>query len=270
MNRAVQGLYAPGSTFKLVTAAAALEEGFLTPETQILDTGRYTYYKSPSPSAGSTGRRARPMAWRRCPRPLPTPATSSFYDAGRRVGIDMLGQYAGPGPGEKTGIELAGEQAGVVAGPEYTASVGGTWYEGSVLSAAIGQENNRFTPLQLAHMVATLVGVGTSGRSTCSRRWPGRPPGKRYAWARSTCPPAMWRPSRRDAGGDPVRLPGRGLPVPPGPGGGQDRVGPSGSGRRPPTRCWCALPPTRTRRSPWPWWWSRAGPAPPWAPWPPR
>ena len=61
---------------------------------------------------------------------------------------------------EKTGIELAGEQAGVVAGPEYTASVGGTWYEGSVLSAAIGQENNRFTPLQLAHMVATLVGGG--------------------------------------------------------------------------------------------------------------
>ena len=77
------------------------------------------------------------------------------------MGIATLGQYARLlGLGEKTGIELAGEQAGVVAGPEYTASVGGTWYEGSVLSAAIGQENNRFTPLQLAHMTATLVGDG--------------------------------------------------------------------------------------------------------------
>ena len=77
------------------------------------------------------------------------------------MGIETLDQYARAlGLGVKTGIELAGEQAGVVAGPAYTQSIGGTWYEGSVLSAAIGQENNRFTPLQLAHMTATLVGGG--------------------------------------------------------------------------------------------------------------
>ncbi|MFR6057694.1 MAG: penicillin-binding transpeptidase domain-containing protein [Evtepia gabavorous] len=160
MNRAVQGLYAPGSTFKLVTAAAALEEGFLTPETQILDTGRYTYYKSPQPQCWLYRQEGKTHGLETVSRSLPTPATSSLRH-GWRVGIDMLGQYARAlGLGEKTGIELAGEQAGVVAGPEYTASVGGTWYEGSVLSAAIGQENNRFTPLQLAHMVATLVGGG--------------------------------------------------------------------------------------------------------------
>ena len=161
MNRAVQGLYAPGSTFKLVTAAAALEEGFLTPETQILDTGRYTYYQSPQPQCWLYRQEGKTHGLETVSEAIADSCNIFFYDAGRRVGIDMLGQYARAlGLGEKTGIELAGEQAGVVAGPEYTASVGGTWYEGSVLSAAIGQENNRFTPLQLAHMVATLVGGG--------------------------------------------------------------------------------------------------------------
>ena len=161
MNRAVQGLYAPGSTFKLGTAAAALEEGFLPPETQILDTGRYTYYKSPQPQCWLYRQEGKTHGLETVSEAIADSCNIFFYDAGRRVGIDMLGQYARAlGLGEKTGIELAGEQAGVVAGPEYTASVGGTWYEGSVLSAAIGQENNRFTPLQLAHMVATLVGGG--------------------------------------------------------------------------------------------------------------
>lgn len=162
INRAVQGLYAPGSTFKLVTAAAALQEGFLTPETQILDTGRYTYYKSPQPQCWLYRQEGKTHGLETVSEAITDSCNVFFYDAGRRVGIETLGQYAHAlGLGEKTGIELAGEQAGVVAGPDYTASIGGQWYEGSVLSAAIGQENNRFTPLQLAHMVATLVGGGT-------------------------------------------------------------------------------------------------------------
>ncbi|MDY3992757.1 MAG: penicillin-binding transpeptidase domain-containing protein [Evtepia sp.] len=161
MNRAVQGLYAPGSTFKLVTAAAALEEGFLTPETQILDTGRYTYYKSPQPQCWLYRQEGRTHGLETVSQAIADSCNVFFYDAGRRVGIETLDQYARAlGLGVKTGIELAGEQAGVVAGPAYTQSIGGTWYEGSVLSAAIGQENNRFTPLQLAHMTATLVGGG--------------------------------------------------------------------------------------------------------------
>lgn len=162
MNRAVQGLYAPGSTFKLVTAAAALEEGFLTPETQILDTGRYTYYDSPQPQCWLYRQEGKTHGLETVSEAIADSCNIFFYDAGRRVGIETLGDYARAlGLGEKTGIELAGEQAGVVAGPTYTESIGGTWYEGSVLSAAIGQENNRFTPLQLAHMTATLVGDGS-------------------------------------------------------------------------------------------------------------
>lgn len=161
MNRAIQGLYAPGSTFKLVTAAAALEEGVLTPETRILDTGRYTYYPTPQPQCWLYRQEGRTHGLETLTEALTDSCNIFFYDAGRRVGIDTLGTWAEQlGLGVSTGVELAGEKTGVVAGPEYTRSVGGTWYEGSILSAAIGQENNRFTPLQLAHMTATLVGDG--------------------------------------------------------------------------------------------------------------
>ncbi len=161
MNRAIQGLYAPGSAFKLVTATAALEEGVLTPETKILDTGRYTYYKSPQPQCWLYRQAGKTHGLETVTDAIADSCNIFFFDAGRRVGIETLGAYAKAlGLGEKTGIELAGEQAGVVAGPAYTASVGGTWYEGSVLSAAIGQENHRFTPVQLAHMTATLVSGG--------------------------------------------------------------------------------------------------------------
>lgn len=161
MNRAIQGLYAPGSVFKLVTAAAALEEDVLTPETKILDTGRYTYYKSPQPQCWLYRQAGKTHGLETVTDAIADSCNIFFFDAGRRVGMETLGDYARAlGLGEKTGIELAGEQAGVVAGPAYTASVGGTWYEGSVLSAAIGQENHRFTPVQLAHMTATLVSGG--------------------------------------------------------------------------------------------------------------
>lgn len=161
MNRAIQGLYAPGSAFKLVTATAALEEGVLTPETKILDTGRYTYYKNPQPQCWLYRQAGKTHGLETVTDAIADSCNIFFFDAGRRVGIETLGTYAKAlGLGEKTGIELAGEQAGVVAGPAYTASVGGTWYEGSVLSAAIGQENHRFTPVQLAHMTATLVSGG--------------------------------------------------------------------------------------------------------------
>lgn len=92
MNRAVQGLYAPGSTFKLVTAAAALEEGYLTPETQILDTGRYTYYDSPQPQCWLYRQEGKTHGLETVSEAIADSCNIFFYDAGRRVGIATLGQ----------------------------------------------------------------------------------------------------------------------------------------------------------------------------------
>ena len=165
LNRAIQGLYAPGSVFKLVTAAAALEEGALTPETKILDTGKYTYYDCPQPQCWLYRREGRTHGPETVDSAIADSCNVFFYDAGRRVGIEALERYAKAlGLGVPTGIELAGEETGVTAGPEYSRKMGLPWYEGSVLSAAIGQENNRFTPLQLAHFTATLIGDGSRWR----------------------------------------------------------------------------------------------------------
>lgn len=160
-NRATMGIYPPGSTFKMMVAAAALEEGIITPTTLIRDTGRYTYYKSPQPQCwiyrqfGSTHGNVNVT------KAIEVSCNVFFYDTGRRLGIERINQYARRfGLGEPTGIEIP-ESRGVVAGPEYTEKVlGQTWYDGSTLSAAIGQENNQFTPLQLANYTATLVNGG--------------------------------------------------------------------------------------------------------------
>lgn len=161
-NRALQGTYAPGSTFKMVPAIAALEEGLITPETQILDTGVYTYYHSPQPRCWIYRQQRRTHGLETVSEAITDSCNVFFYDVGRRLGIQRLEDYARRfGLGEKSGIELSGESAGVIASAYYTESLGGTWYEGNTLSAAIGQENNRFTPLQLASYVATLATGGT-------------------------------------------------------------------------------------------------------------
>ncbi len=160
-NRALLGTYAPGSTFKMVTGIAGLEEGIVTPRTQILDTGVYRYYSDNGPRCwiyNSTGGTHGPQTGADA---IMNSCNIYFYDVGRQLGIERLQEYAAMfGLGQKTGLEL-GESAGVMAGPEYTEAMGGTWYPGNTLSVAIGQESSQFTPIQLANYVATLVNGGT-------------------------------------------------------------------------------------------------------------
>lgn len=159
-NRALQGTYSPGSTYKMVTATAGLETGVITPTTQIQDTGVLDYYGTQFRcwlyrQSGAT------HGLENVSDALRDSCNIFFYHVGIDVGIDTLTQYArNYGLGVSSGIELT-EATGINAGPEYSASVGETWYGGNALSAAIGQSDNQFTPLQIANYVATMVRGGT-------------------------------------------------------------------------------------------------------------
>ena len=159
-NRATQGIYAPGSTFKLCTAVAALEEGIITPSTIIEDKGVYTYYKDPQPKcwiwrqAGMTHGRINVS------QAIVDSCNYFFYEVGRLTGIQKLDEYATAlGLGRSTGIEI-GDASGVLASPEWAESHDREWTDGQTITAAIGQSYNLFTPLQLANYVATLVSGG--------------------------------------------------------------------------------------------------------------
>ena len=160
-NRATQGTYAPGSTFKPVTAIAALETGIITPKSTILTKGVYHYgtwaYKCwlYSQNGGNHGRINVTEA-------IKVSCNYFFYDVGRMTGISTLARYASAfGLGEPTGIEIP-EKIGVMTTPDYVNSLEGHyWTDGQTLTAAIGQSYSLFTPLQLANYVATLAGGGT-------------------------------------------------------------------------------------------------------------
>jgi len=84
-----------------------------------------------------------------------------FFDAGRRTGIDNLVDWAHRfGLGHPTGIEIE-ESLGYVAGPETSEKLGERWYPGQTLSTSIGQDNNQFTPVQIANYIATIANGGT-------------------------------------------------------------------------------------------------------------
>ena len=159
-NRAIQGAYPPGSTFKLVTAVAALESGAITPETEIRTRGVYTFYNDYQPKCWIYRQYGGTHGTINVSEAIRESCNYFFYEVGRLVGIETLDQYAAAfGLGQPTGIEL-GERTGVLAGPEYSQSQGQIWYDGSTLQAAIGQSDNLASPLQLANYIATLVGGG--------------------------------------------------------------------------------------------------------------
>lgn len=166
LNRALMGIYTPGSTFKVGVAVAALNEGIISPYTTIHTTGVYTYYED----SGFT-----PRCWINLmyggnaahgtinvTKAIQVSCNCFFYEVGRLLTINTMNDYCRDfGLGEHTGIELA-ESTGVLAGPDYRAEAGlGAWSPGDTVQAAIGQIENSFTPMQISVYTSAILNGGT-------------------------------------------------------------------------------------------------------------
>lgn len=159
-NRAIQGSYAPGSIFKMVTAVAGLETGVITPKERINDTGVYTKYNQSWKCWYYTDYH-RGHGYVNVSDAIQKSCNYFFYEVGDRLGIERLSKYARHfGLGEKTGIELPSETEGTLASLENSEEKNKTWNPGDTLNAAIGQGDNDFSPLQMARYLSILVNGG--------------------------------------------------------------------------------------------------------------
>ncbi len=157
VNRAVSGSFPPGSTWKIVTAIAGLEEGVITKKTTYRCTGKYTYYSDYQPTCYESNVHGIVNV----ESALQKSCNCFFYEVGRKLGSDKLAEYAKKlGFGSKVGIELSGEYSGTVASQTVREQSGGIWNAGENLMAAIGQSDNSVTPLQLVCMAATVANNG--------------------------------------------------------------------------------------------------------------
>ncbi len=162
-NRALAGTYAPASTFKPLVGVAALEEDIITTEEEILDTGKYTYFKDYQPSCWIYNQSGGTHGFINVAEAIRDSCNVFFFDVGRRLTIEKINSYADKfGLGKNSGIELSAEEkTGAVASPENRKKNGGIWYPGDVCQTAIGQSDTLVTPLQLANYMATLANGGT-------------------------------------------------------------------------------------------------------------
>ncbi len=156
-NRAMRGLYSPGSIFKLVMALAALETNLITEHTSYYCSGSIRIYNHPFHCwfAGGHGQMDLPQAIRNS-------CNIYFYQLGKQLGIETIAEYARKlGLGELTSIDLKGEYAGLVPDRDWKRRVrNAPWYPGETISVSIGQGPLLVTPLQIATMTATLANRG--------------------------------------------------------------------------------------------------------------
>ena len=155
-NRALQGRYPPGSTFKIVVAAAAMEEGLITPDFKVSCRGGATFFNRFFRCHAVHGTVGLDEA-------IEKSCNTYFYTVGNMLDVDVINQWSQSlGLGVMSGIDLPHEVEGLVPSRDWKRErFGEPWYPGETISLAIGQGALSVTPVSLAVMMATVANGGT-------------------------------------------------------------------------------------------------------------
>jgi penicillin-binding protein 2 len=159
-NRALQGRYSPGSTFKVAVAAAALEEGVATPDYKVFCPGGATFYGRYYQCHLKGGHGLVDMR-----HAIEKSCNVYFYTLGKMLEVDRIHKWASLlGLGERSGIDLPNEVKGIVPSTEWKRLNNKRepkWYPGETISVSIGQGQVSVTPVSLAVMMMTIANGGT-------------------------------------------------------------------------------------------------------------
>ena len=160
-NRASQGQYPPGSTFKIPMAVAALETKTMSPSSTVFCNGGYQFGKRLYHDWKASGH-----GYVDLHNALVHSCDVYFYTIGQRMGIDVMAEFGRDlGLGKATGVELPSERSGIMPSTAWKQKAKNEqWLPGETISAAIGQGYVTVTPLQMASLVGTVANDGVSYR----------------------------------------------------------------------------------------------------------
>ncbi len=169
-NRAIRGLYPPGSLFKTIMSLAGVDTGLVTDATTTFCVGSMEMYGRQVACWWKPGHGTMNL-----PDAIKNSCNIFFYTLGRRMPIDTIARYAGAmGLGHPTGIDIAGEKEGLVPSTEWKMRTTRTpWFPGETISVAIGQGPLLVTPLQVACWMATIANRGKPVRPRLLESGPG-------------------------------------------------------------------------------------------------
>ena len=157
LNRAISGIYQPGSVFKIIPALAALETGRIDRQTRFNCSGSFTLGSGKFACWKPGGHNSQNVV-----DALMNSCNIFFYNAGRAVGVDKIEEFAKLfGFGRRTGIDLPDEARGVVPGRFWKKVIKrDNWYEGDTVNYAIGQGYLLVTPIQILKMISQVANDG--------------------------------------------------------------------------------------------------------------